>query len=123
MRPPRRGTRKAKSLESLRLDIVSRTLRVVSMKPRPFSSFCLYTFLTALITAFASGCAGIPSVLPPEARSQVDHTDARSFVPQSEVNVQYLLSNYSSGLGLIGAFVDLGVNSAKAGSAETQAQR
>ena len=47
----------------------------------------------------------------------------RSYIPQAEVNVQYLQSSYGGGLGLIGAIVDVSVNAARSGSAETQAKR
>lgn len=81
------------------------------------------TLWLALLPILASGCAGIPPVLPPEARSQVTRTDVRSHVPQAEVNVQYLRSSYGGGLGLIGVIVDASVNAAKSGSAETRAKR
>ena len=49
--------------------------------------------------------------------------EARSYIPQPEVNVQYMVSSYGAGMGLIGALVDASVNAAKAGSAESRAKR
>ena len=65
----------------------------------------------------------MPSVLPPEARAQIQRTHVRSFIPQSEVNFQFMQSSYGAGLGLVGAIVDLSVASAMAGGAENRAQQ
>src|SRR5947199_309085 len=52
------------------------------MKPRPVRSLSLSMLGLALIPILASGCAGIPKVLPPEARSQVTQTNVVRIQPE-----------------------------------------
>lgn len=86
---------------------------------RPFG----VSIVLAVATALISGCAAIPTKLPPEARAKVTANDVRCFMPQETVDVQYMKSGYGAGLGLIGAIVDAGVNASLAGSAAERAAK
>lgn len=88
----------------------------------PFPRFqCSASLL--LVVLLGAGCAGIPTVLPPKAQATIRDTEVRSYIPQNSVNLQYMRSGYGSGLGLIGALVDVGVDSALSSSAEARAVR
>jgi hypothetical protein len=82
----------------------------------------VFVSVSLLLTALFTGCA-TPTVLPPEARAKVQQTEARSYIPQNEVNLQFMMSSYGSGGGLIGAIVDASINAAMASSAEARAKQ
>lgn len=88
----------------------------------PGVSFSIFVAVVSLLH-FCSGCATPPTTLPPEARARINQTRAISYIPQEEVNVQFMPSSYGAGLGLLGAVVDAGVNASLAGSAESRAKR
>jgi hypothetical protein len=100
---------------------VAFSLPSTPVKAIPLTSYRFAALI--FIVVAASGCKGIPTVLPPEARSQVNNTAVRSYVPQAEVNFEFMPSSYGAGLGLIGAIVDVSVNASMAGSAEGRAKR
>ncbi len=88
---------------------------------RPLANALAAATLLALV-GLVAGCA-VPTTLPKDAVAKVERTDVRSHVPQSEVNVQFMPSSYGAGLGLVGAIVDVSVNSALASSAKARATK
>jgi hypothetical protein len=89
----------------------------------PSSLFCARRSVGAVLLAcLAAGCAGPRPTLKPEVVSTVNCTGVRGFLPQVEVNAQFILSGYGAGGGLIGAIVDAGVNSSRQRAAEKRVQ-
>lgn len=84
------------------------------------NGFAMALILIAVL--FATGCARIPSTLPPEALAQIHQTEATSFLAQNDVKFQFMQSSYGAGGGLIGGIVDLSVNSSRAKHAERRAE-
>jgi hypothetical protein len=70
-----------------------------------------------LSVALALGTTGcftpVPTNLAPGIAGGIKATEVTSYVPQEELKVEFIASGYGGGLGLIGAAVDAGVNSAR----------
>jgi hypothetical protein len=66
-----------------------------------------------LLVCLAAGCAGTRPTLKPKVVSTVNCTAVRGFLPQSQVNAQFIRSGYGAGGGLIGAIVDASVSSSR----------
>jgi hypothetical protein len=75
-----------------------------------------------LLVCFTAGCAGTRPTLKPKVLSTVNCTGVRGFLPQDQLKAQYIRSGYGAGGGLIGAIVDVSVNSGRQHTAEKRMQ-
>jgi hypothetical protein len=105
----------------MRLTVFLGAFYLPGMKPRLFKSV-LIALTAAFFAAAMTGCKSIPTVMPEEGRTQMNQTVARGYIPQQEVIFEHMVSQYGAGFGLVGAFVDIGITSAFAASAETRAK-
>jgi hypothetical protein len=78
------------------------------------------TMSTICALSIMVGCASVPPSLPPAALAQIERTQTRAFIPQSEVTFQYMRSSYGAAFGLVGAVIDAGVTGVRAKSAKTK---
>ncbi|MCC7373868.1 MAG: hypothetical protein IT581_04365 [Verrucomicrobiales bacterium] len=60
--------------------------------------------------------------MKPEIAAQRTSSKVRSWIPQHEVNAEFVMSGYGAGGGIIGAFIDAGVNSGRQKNAEARVQ-